>query len=87
MADETVVPFPPARGAETLLEKALGPMRLCATCKHREAKLSLPTELHPCRRPGLPLNLASGKTAFPCIIARGYDELCGPVGQYWEYRG
>lgn len=53
---------------------------LCRDCKHYR-KLA-----KDCGRPGQPINLVNGRRVFPAIIARGYDELCGSAGKFWERR-
>jgi hypothetical protein len=37
-----------------------------------------------CLHPGNPINLVTGTRVFPCIVARGYDQLCGWIGMRWE---
>lgn len=37
-----------------------------------------------CTHPALPINLVTGERVFPCIIARGFDGLCGPTARYFE---
>lgn len=61
--------------------------RLCKTCKSQERSLTLPPELKMCVNPALPVNLVSGTRKFPCVIARGHDELCGWIGSRWEPKG
>lgn len=61
--------------------------RLCKTCKHQERSLTLPPLSKNCIHPLLPINLVTGERRFPCMIARGYDQLCGWLGAKWEYKG
>lgn len=61
--------------------------RLCKTCVHQERSFTLPPLSKNCIHPLLPVNLVTGERKFPCIIARGYDQLCGWLGQKWEYKG
>lgn len=60
--------------------------KLCVDCKHRRKVLGVSSDFARCERPGLPLNLVTGTRAFPAIIARGYEPLCGPEGLFWERR-
>lgn len=59
--------------------------RLCKTCKHISKGVTQSLDYAQCVNPWLPVNLVTGQRRFPCIIARGYDALCGPLGQKWEY--
>lgn len=58
--------------------------RLCKTCVHQERSLTLPPLQKNCIHPLLPVNLVNGERKFPCMIARGYQELCGWLGERWE---
>lgn len=59
-------------------------IKLCCNCKHAERR-PLTRWVHAdCARPGLPMNLIDATHKFPLTIARGYTELCGPDGKYWE---
>ena len=60
--------------------------RLCRGCRHAYRPLGRSWDAADCLRPGLPVNLVTGLRRFPCIIARGYPQLCGPVGAAWESR-
>lgn len=33
-----------------------------------------------------PINLVTGRRIFPCVISRGFDQLCGWKGVHWEKR-
>jgi hypothetical protein len=61
--------------------------RLCTRCKHFKTAITAPKLLGNCLHPELPKNLINGDRAFPALIARGYDDLCGPIGAKWEYNG
>lgn len=60
--------------------------RLCKDCSFQEKNLTRPASLKDCIHPILPLNLVTGERKFPCIIARGYEQLCGPLGAKWQRR-
>jgi hypothetical protein len=60
--------------------------RLCKTCRHAEKPLMANWLQATCVRQNLPVNLVTGERKFPCIIARGYVELCGPLGVFHERR-
>ena len=63
--------------------------RLCKTCLHgrRPANAFGDWDAAKCKHPLLPINLVTGERQFPCVIARGYEQLCGPAGRYWVQRG
>lgn len=77
----------PLTGAPPGILADVAKRRLCRTCRHQERSLTLPAELRMCVQPDLPVCLVTGKRKFPCIIARGHDQLCGWMGLKWEVRG
>lgn len=52
---------------------------LCCDCKWAVRGLGTWTYAT-CTHPALPVNLVSGRRVFPCVITRGYEELCGRSG-------
>jgi hypothetical protein len=68
------------------LPAATGRLMLCIDCRWYDKKLTQPKLLGECLAPKLPINLITGDRRFPCIIARGYDALCGVAAQHWEKR-
>lgn len=92
-ADDPEATLPPAaapRGVPALstdIMAAMATRRLCKICKHQERSLTLAPEYKLCLHPTMPLNLVTGTRKFPCVIARGYDQLCGYMGTKWEPRG
>lgn len=74
-----------ARGATTA-EAPLAVMRLCRDCKSHSKSITQSPLMALCKDSELPVNLVTGDRIFPCIIARGYDQLCGPLGRRWKYK-
>lgn len=77
----------PLSGAPAGVLAQLAAKRLCRTCTHQERSLVLQAEFKLCAHPLMPINLVTGGRKFPCVIARGYDALCGPMGAKWEFKG
>lgn len=59
-------------------------VRLCIDCKNLQKSFTLPATLRACTSKGLAVNFIDGKQSFPVVIARGYQQLCGPAGRLWE---
>lgn len=71
----------------TAAEAFIAAGRLCIKCSHSERPGMLQQRDRICKHPELPMNLVDGSNKFPCIIARGYNQLCGPLGLRWRYNG
>lgn len=60
------------------------PIHFCSECKYAVKRLGYPfDDWAKCTHPALPVNLVNGRRVFPCVIARGYQELCGPTGRWF----
>lgn len=65
---------------------ALALSRLCRDCTHCVKPMVGGWTYSNCKSPHLPVNLVTGSNVFPCYIARGYEQLCGPLGRLWRAR-
>lgn len=59
-------------------------LKLCRNCRHAERPIGQGIDWAKCEQKEYPINLITGSHKFPCIIARGYSELCGFEGRFWE---
>lgn len=61
--------------------------KLCRDCRHAvRPAIGMSWDYAKCVHPLNPLNLVTGQKVFPCVIARGFDQLCGWMGVKWEKR-
>jgi len=65
---------------ESTVPKVDNPMYLCKDCYHNSKKFA---GEYNCKNPQLPINLVTGDRVFPCVVVRGYDTLCGPMGSWF----
>lgn len=73
-----------ARQQEALHQFALS--RLCRTCRWGTKPALGNWTYANCTNPELPVNYVTGERVFPCVIARGYEQLCGVLGGKWQAR-
>lgn len=76
-----------ASGAPSAAEAFIASRRLCKDCKFASKPLGRAVRDSNCKHPDLPINLVDGGRIFPCVIARGYKQLCGPLAARWVYNG